>query len=141
MPKALVYTNGQILEALATCRTVQAAADSLQCSKRTIYTRLQDPDFRACLTAYRAERIRTAAAALDTATLEAVEALTDVLHDPNATPADRIKAATAILDQSPRFETRLAGLESSTANAATRLDFAELVTSKDIWGDLDSPAE
>ena len=139
MPKAPVFTDSQILEALVTQNTVQAAADSLKCSKRTIYSRLQNPDFRACLTAYRAERIRNAAAALDAATIEAVEALTEILHNPDASPAERIKAAGIILEQSPRFETRLAGLESHTANAAQRLDIDDMWTANDIWKDLDSP--
>lgn len=135
MPKANTFSDDAILTALQTYQTVAAAANAVGCSKRTIYSRMQHDDFRARLAAYRAERVRAAAATLDAAALDAVTVLRDIANSPEESAADRIRAALAILDMSPKYETRLAGLENQTANAAQKLDFG--LAFQDIWEGLD----
>ena len=79
--------------------------------------------------------MRAAAATLDAAALDAVTVLRDIANSPEESAADRIRAALAILDMSPKYETRLAGLENQTANAAQKLDFG--LAFQDIWEGLD----
>ena len=136
MPKATTFSDDAILTALQTYQTVAAAANAVGCSKRTIYSRMQHDDFRARLAAYRAERVRAAAGLLDAAALDAVTVLRDIANDADASPADRIRAAMSILDMSPKYETRLAGLENQTANAAQKLDLG--LSFQDIWDGLDA---
>ena len=140
MPKANVYSNAMLLEAITTHSTIEAAAQSVGCSKRTLYSRMQDATFRAQLTAFRAERIRTAAAQLDTATEKAIEALTGILDNPDSTDGDKIRAATLILDSSPKYAARLESLESRTAAAGESLSGLDiLIEHNDLWKDLDKP--
>lgn len=136
MPKKAVFSDDAILMALQTHSTVAAAANAVGCTKRTIYSRMQHDDFRARLTAYRAERVRAAAGLLDAAALDAVKVLRAIANDTDAAPADRIKAAVSLLDMSPKYEYRLAGLEKQTANAAQDLDFG--LAYHDIWSELDT---
>lgn len=140
MPKANVYSNAQLLEAITTHSTIEAAAQSVGCSKRTLYTRMQDGTFRAQLTAFRAERIRTAAAALDDAASKAIQTLTGILDNPDSTDGDKIRAATLILDSSPKYAARLESLESRTAAAGESLSGLDiLIEHNDLWKDLDKP--
>ena len=140
MPKNNVYSSAQLLEAITTHSTIEAAAQSVGCSKRTLYSRMQDGTFRAQLAAFRAERIRTAAAALDDAASKAIQTLTDILDNPDSSDADKLKAATLILDQSPRYAARLESLESRTAAAGESLSGLDnLIERNDLWKDLDKP--
>lgn len=133
MPKGKIYSDESLLTALQTHGTVQAAAESVGCSKRLIYSRMQDAGFRARLTAYRAERVRNTAALLDHASMQAVQCLLSILNDPDATPPDRIKAATAILEQSPRYEERLGNLEGAVYAAGHHTSPIFELDSYDVW--------
>ena len=73
---------------------------------------------------------------LDDAALDAVTVLRGIANDADANPADRIRAATSILDMSPKYESRLAGLENRTANVAQKIDFG--LAFQDIWDGLDA---
>lgn len=138
MSKGKRYTDGQLLEALLQCGTVEAAAQSCGCSKRTIYTRLQDSAFAECLRAYRTERIRAAAGALDSAVLDAVNALTEILHSEDASPSDKLKAAGMVLDMSPRYADRLLKAENATRAAANVIEsYFDDMQQRDIWENVD----
>lgn len=137
MSRGRQFDDGAILEALATCGTVTAAAASLGCSRKTIFKRMQDGTFSAQLAAFRAERLRATAQALDAAALDAVQTLQNVMQDDAATNADRIKAATLILDQRHIYADKVKAQEGATAAAALDYGFDDLAQVRDIWQDCE----
>lgn len=137
MSKGKQYTDGQLLEALLQCGTVEAAAQSCGCSKRTIYVRMQDSSFTACLNAYRAERLRQTAQALDCAAVEAVQTLQSIMQDDAATNADKIRAAALVLDQRQSYADKVRAAENTTAAAGRDYGFDDLGQVRDIWESVD----
>lgn len=86
-----------LLLALACGASVDAAAKKYQLSERTIYRRLEDPDFRHRLQLIRGGMIQRASAMLSAAAGEAVRTLLS-LQKESVTPAVRLGAARAILE-------------------------------------------
>lgn len=137
MSRGRQYDDGAILEALATCGTVTAAAASLGCSRKLIYSRMMDGTFSAQLQAFRAERLRATAQALDAASLDAVQTLQSIMLDDEASNSDKIKAAVTVLDARHAYADKLKGAEGSTAASALDYGFDDLAERRDIWGDCD----
>lgn len=136
MPKSEVYTDEAILTALCTENTVDGAARALGCSRRLIYQRMQQSRFRACLTAFRAERVRAAAALLDGAAMAAAQALVEIVSDKNADPGDRVRAARCILEHAPKYQDRLGDLEFIPVQAAENVMLDD-VTTVDVFANLE----
>jgi hypothetical protein len=110
-----------LLLALACGATVDAAARQCGLSDRTVYRRLQDPEFQKRLERLRADMIQRSAGMLTAAAGEAVRTLLSLQKD--ATPAAvRLGAARAILEigiklrQMVEIEQRLAEVEEMLAS-------------------------
>ena len=105
-----------LLLALACGATVESAARQAGLSGRTVYRRLQDPDFRRQINDLRSEMVERTAAALTAASGEAVKTLLE-LQKPSYPPAVRLGAARAILEigtklrEMVELETRIKALE------------------------------
>ncbi len=109
-----------LLLALACGATVESAARQCGLSDRSVYRRLQDPEFKKRLDRVRADMIQRSAGMLTAAAGEAVRTLLALQKE--ATPAAvRLGAARAILEvgmkvrQVVEFEQRLAELEALVA--------------------------
>jgi hypothetical protein len=106
-----------LLLALACGVTVEAAAKQCQLSDRTIYRRLEEPEFCARLQAIRADMVKRASAMLTAAAGEAVRTLL-ALQKESVAAAVRLGAARAILEIGIKLrelvdvETRLAVVEA-----------------------------
>lgn len=115
-----------LLLALACGATVEAAARQCGLSDRTVYRRLQDPEFKRKLENVRADMTQRSAGMLTAAAGEAVRTLLSLQKD--AIPAAvRLGAARAVLEigiklrQMVEIEQRLTELEVqvATSNSAS----------------------
>ncbi len=97
------------------------AAKAAGVGKATLWRWLQQPAFQAAYRKARREALEHARARLQQASGEAVEALREVMNDPNAPHASRVSAAKGVLEMSFReakteeIEERLAALEARAA--------------------------
>ena len=112
-----------LLLALACGATVEAAAKQCDLTDRTIYRRLQDPDFRARLQELRADMVKRAAAMLTAAATKAVQTLLS-LQKESVSANVRLGAARAVLEIGIKvrelvdLESRIAALEAQARDEA-----------------------
>ncbi|HEV3446447.1 MAG TPA: hypothetical protein VG099_17520 [Gemmataceae bacterium] len=109
-----------LLLALACGATKENAALKAGVSERTVYRRLQDPDFRQRLQELRKDMVQRAANVLTASAMEAVKTLLS-LQQGTVTNSVRLGAARAILEQGMRLR-ELADLEERLAALEQRLD-------------------
>lgn len=113
----------QLLLALACGATVEAAARQCGISERTVYHRLEDPEFKKRLDKVRADMVERSSGMLTAAAGEAVRTLL-ALQKETTPAAVRLGAARAILEvgikvrQLVELETRMAELEAMVADDA-----------------------
>jgi DNA-binding NarL/FixJ family response regulator len=86
-----------VIEAIADGCTYQEAARQAGVQVSTVARYMQDPAFTAALHARRATIASSVSAALTSRSLDAVDLLTEAMNDPETADANRIRAATAIL--------------------------------------------
>ena len=91
------------LAALLAAPTVASAAAACKLTERCLYNYLADPTFKAELRRRQDETISAATAALSGLTGVAIETLRNVLADPDATHAVRVRAALGVLEQRRRI--------------------------------------
>lgn len=112
-----------LLMALACGATVDSAARQCKLCVRTVYRRLEDPDFRQRLQDLRADMFQRMAATLTAAGSEAVRTMLDLLKPANP-PATRLGAARSVLEMGMKarefaeLEDRLTALESQAQRNA-----------------------
>ena len=116
----LTTNQRRALRALLACPTVAQAAKQAGLGQRTIYRYLSTDVFKAELRKRQDETISAATAALSGLTGTAIETLRDVLADPVASHAVRVRCALGVLDQRRRIgelddlSERVARLEEAT---------------------------
>jgi HEAT repeat protein len=112
-----------LLMALACGASVESAARQCKLCVRTVYRRLEDPDFRQRLQEIRADMFQRTAATLTAAGSEAVRTLLELLKSASP-PATRLGAARAVLEMGMKarefveLEQRLAALEGQAEKNA-----------------------
>jgi HEAT repeat protein len=115
--------DDSLLMALACGATVDSAARQCNLCVRTVYRRLDDPDFRFRLQELRADMFQRTAATLTAAGSEAVRTLLELLKSANP-PATRLGAARSVLEMGMKtrefaeLEDRLAALEGQAERNA-----------------------
>jgi HEAT repeat protein len=121
-----------LLMALACGASVESAARQCKLCVRTVYRRLEDPDFPRRIQELRADMFQRTAATLTAAGSEAVRTLLELLKSANP-PATRLGAARAVLEMGMKarefaeLEERLAALEeqaeqnTSTSSGSPKL--------------------
>ena len=117
-PRKTAGSNEDLMIALACGATVEAAAAKAGIAERTVYRRLDDPDFRQKLQEFRSNMVERASAMLSASGLEAVKTLLGLMERtiPHAT---RLGASRAVLELGMRLrdllevEQRLAALEKA----------------------------
>src|SRR4051812_47799000 len=109
--------DDQLLLSLACGATAEQAAAKCGVSVRTVYRRLDDPEFTRRLRELKAEMVQRTAAALSAAGMEGVKTLLELIKPPNTGPT-RLGAAKAMLEvgvklrELAELEDRLAALEA-----------------------------
>lgn len=122
----LTSNQRKALAALLTHTSVEAAAESIGLARSTLFRYLADDMFKAALAAAETAAIEQAARLMAGASVGAVVALRDVLHDPAAGPKVKVSAARSILALLPSvrllgsIEQKLADLESNRNADATK---------------------
>lgn len=92
-----VVSNETLLVALACGSTVEAAAAKAGLHKRTVYRRLDDPDFRQQLQEFRVNMLERACAMLTASSMEAVKTLL-TLMERSVPHTTRLGAARSVLE-------------------------------------------
>ena len=107
------------IAALLSQRNAEEAARSIGIAPRTLFRWLQEPVFSAAYRDAKRAAFSQAIARIQTMTAAAVSPLGNVMVDPNAPAASRVRAATSILEQAARaieiedLDARLAALEEA----------------------------
>ena len=114
----------QAIAALLTTDTVCAAAEQIGVSERTLLRWIQEEDFQRAYRDARRQVVQHAIVRMQRCTQEAVDALSDVMTNPEASASARVSAARSVLQfamqavQSEDLEARLAILEHHLAQRA-----------------------
>lgn len=130
MSKQQNVTDEQIIAALLSNGTQQAAAAAVGLDVRTIYNRMAKGEFKALYRSTKADIIRTAVNGLNAQINAALETVVDVMKNEENNPAVRLQAAQTILNNAGKFADRLQHEESAVA---------EQQECTAIFGDLISP--
>ena len=97
---------------LANVGNVEKSAKAVGISPRTIWQRMQIPDFRKRLHDYRVNNLHAAVMGLQAATQSAVQTAVFIMEDAETPPAVRLNAAKLILDDALKFDSTLTSTES-----------------------------
>ena len=106
-------TDEQIIAALLSTGTIQAAAAAVGLSPRTIYDRMNSGDFQALYKAAKADLIRAAVFNINNQLQAAINTVIEVMQDESNNPAIRLQAAQTILNNAGKFAQRLQTDETS----------------------------
>ncbi len=109
-------SNEAIIAALLQHGTMQAAAEAVGTSTRTIYERMKGKDFRAEYAAAKNDLLRKAVLAMSGKLTQAIETVADIMTDKEVNPATRLQAAQTIINNAGKFTERLAADESAARN-------------------------
>lgn len=114
--------DDKLIAALACGATVEAAARQAGVTKRTVFRRLLEPEFKRRLQEFRTELVGRTANVLTAAATESVRTLLELQKSPTH-HSTRLGAAKAILElgirlrESAQFEGRISSLEQLFAEA------------------------
>jgi hypothetical protein len=120
----LTYRQEQLIHALLTEKSVNAAAKAAKCATRTAHYWLKQPHFQEAYRAARHDVVSGAASRLQAASTEAVEALRTVIADTSVPAYSRVAAARFIVDAALRAR-ELEEIEVSLEVLERRLDERE----------------
>lgn len=110
-------TDEAIATALIQRGSIVAAADELQCSKRTLYSRMKTPSFQELYSKAKTELLKSATAKLSNSITGAVDVLTTVMNDPETPPQTRVNAASNVIQYAVKL--------TSTVDILERLEALE----------------
>jgi len=94
----LTVRQQKAISTLLSSKTIEQAAKQAGVSRKTLYTWLRAPDFKAALSEATGEVLENAVRRLTALTSKAIDTLESVIDNPKTNTASRIRAATAILD-------------------------------------------
>lgn len=112
--RATAVPDEQIVAALITHNSIQAAAEACSVSPRLVYARMGRSEFKALYSAARADLIRAAVMDMAARLTEATGTIYSIMTDTAAPPATRLTAARIMLDNAARFMDRLAVADTLT---------------------------
>ena len=110
----------QIITALLTQPTRQAAAKACGISVRALYDRTRQPAFIALYAQTRTDLLRQTLAELQGHTGEAVRTIAEIMNDPEQKAATRLQAAQMILDNCHKYTRQLHNAEDSANSEEQR---------------------
>lgn len=112
-------TDAKIMAALITSPSIGAAAAALGIGERTVFRRLESPEFRAEFDRLQRETITAAAAGLNGALGAAVDTMTQIMNGTENSAQVRLSAAKGVLEAALKaaevidIERRLDALEQA----------------------------
>lgn len=112
--RATAVPDEQIVAALITHNSIQAAAEACGISPRTVYVRMGYREFKAVYSAARADLVRAAVMDMAGRLTDATETIYAIMTDTQAPPATRLAAARVMLDNAAKFMDRLAAADTLT---------------------------
>lgn len=96
-----------IITALLQHGTIKEAAAAANTTPRTIYNRMNNREFRAQYEAAKNDILRTAYITISGKLTAAIEAVADIMSNPENNPAVRLQAAQTIITNAAKFSERL----------------------------------
>lgn len=108
----------EIVAALIQSGSIAQAANLTGIAPRTIYDRMTRSEFKAAYSAAKADIMRAAVLEMNRRLSEAVEVITDIMHDKSNPAGTRLQAAKMLIDGAAKFTDRLDGADAATARAA-----------------------
>lgn len=120
-------SNEEIIAALLQSGTVKDAAAAAGVTPRTVYSRMEDREFKAAYKAAKADIIRQAVYSINGKLSDAIEAVADIMTDKENNAAVRLQAAQTILNNAGKFAERLAKEERDVeAERKPPIDFSDI---------------
>ena len=107
MAKEKAISDEQIIAALLDHGTIRAAAQAAGISERTLYDRMNKGEFQALYKAAKADLIRAAVLNINRQLQAAIDAVVEIMQDPDNNAAVRLQAAQTILNNAGKFAQRL----------------------------------
>lgn len=92
-----MVSNEKILSALLANTSIRAAAKAADVSESTVYLKLRDKDFVKQLQERRLCMLEEAVNHIQNKLLDAVEVISELMHDEEATPQARLAAAESLI--------------------------------------------
>lgn len=96
-------TDESIIAALISEGSIKGAAASLECTTRTLYTRMKRPEFQKLYAQAKADILKTATAKLQGNLCGAIDTLAAIMTDEEAAKQTRVNSAVSILQYAARF--------------------------------------
>lgn len=113
-------SNEEIIAALLQSGTIREAAQAVHISPRAIYDRMKnDRDFRGEYAAAKTDIMRRAVFSINERLSAAINAVADIMEDPEVNAAVRLQAAQTIINNASKFSKWLQEDESYTRTEAT----------------------
>lgn len=100
-------SNEQIIAALLQHGTMKEAAAVAGTTPRTIYDRMNDKEFRAEYMEAKNDIIRKAVFSINEKLSAAIDAVSNIMTNPEINPAIRLQAAQTIINNAGKFSDRL----------------------------------
>ena len=107
MANNTAISNEEVIAALLQHGTIREAAEVLKITPRTIYDRMNDPEFRAEYTEAKNDILRSAAYVVNRKLAEAINTVAEIMEDKEVNPAVRLQAAQTIFANAEKFASRL----------------------------------
>lgn len=114
-------SNEQIIAALLQHGTMKEAAAAAGTTPRTIYDRMNDKEFRAEYMEAKNDIIRKAVFSINEKLSAAIDAVSDIMTNPEINPAIRLQAAQTIINNAGKFSDRLSKDEYQSRTENKRL--------------------
>lgn len=102
-----VISDEEIIAALLSSGTVREAASAAGLPIRTLYDRMNAPDFQIMYREARAEILRAAVHNMNAQIQEAVNTIAGIMTNEEINPATRLNAAQTLLSNAAKFSARL----------------------------------
>ena len=100
-------SDEEIIAALLSSGTVREAASAAGLPIRTLYDRMNTPDFQVMYREARAEILRAAVHNMNAQIQEAVNTIAGIMTNEEINPATRLNAAQTLLSNAAKFSARL----------------------------------
>lgn len=97
----------RIIAALLQHGTIKEAAAAADTTPRSIYNRMKNGEFRAQYEAAKNDILRTAYITINGKLTAAIEAVAEIMQNPENNPAVRLQAAQTIITNAAKFSERL----------------------------------
>ena len=112
--KQTAVSDEEIIAALMSSGSIQAAAAAAGIAPRTLYDRMATRDFKVLYTAAKSEIVRQAVFTLNRKLSAAIDTVAEIMEDNDAAPGTRLQAAKLIMENASRFAERLTDEENTT---------------------------